>query len=167
MATSTPTPKKTDDNWLGEEGNTLPTGLNVLTILTFIWNGLFGLLSFYTFASASGNYQTMQQNQDKIPDFMKRMMGPHPLETARLATENRFPILIISLIGYFLCFYGALLMRKRKKTGFSLYILGDIVPFSVGIFMGFDIMATVSALVGTAIVLIFVILYAFQLKYMK
>lgn len=167
MTTSTPTPKKTDDNWLGEQGNTLPGGLNVLTILTFIWNGLLGLLAFFTFASAPANYQAMQQNQDKVPDFMKRMMGPHPLETARLAAENRFPLLIISLIGYFLCFYGALLMRKRKKNGFSLYILGDIVPFAAGIFVGFDILATVSALIGTAIVVVFIILYATQLKYMK
>ena len=166
MTTSTPN-KQTGDNWLGEEGNTLPSGLNALTILSFIWNGLFGLVAFYTFASAAGNYQAIQQNQDKIPEFMKRFMGPHPVETARLAMDNRVPILIISLVSYFLCFYGALLMRKRKKTGFSLYILGDIVPFSLGVFMGFDAFTTAGALVGTAIVLLFVILYATQLKYMK
>jgi hypothetical protein len=81
--------------------------------------------------------------------------------------DNRLPILIIGLLGCFLCFYGALEMRKLKKTGFSIYILGDIVPFATGIFIGFDTFATISYGVVLAITILFVILYSSQLKYTK
>ncbi|HET6255212.1 MAG TPA: hypothetical protein VFE32_14120 [Puia sp.] len=172
MATSTPAKQPTDDNWLGEYDNKLPTTLNVLTILTFIYNGLFGFLAIVNFFRAKANYETLAQNPDsidKLPDFAKRFMGPHPLETARLALENRVPILLIALIGYFLCFYGALQMRKLKKVGFSLYVLGDIVPFATYIFIGTDALTGSMAafVVGIGFLAVFIILYATQLKAMK
>jgi hypothetical protein len=75
--------------------------------------------------------------------------------------------LIISLLGAALCFFGALQMRKLKKTGFSFYILGDIVGFATGIFIGFDSLATIVGGFVIAITILFVILYAAQLKYLK
>ena len=81
--------------------------------------------------------------------------------------DNRLPVLIIGLIGTFLCFFGALQMRKLKKMGFSLYILGDIVPFAIGIFVGFDTFATVGYVIFTIIAVLFIILYAVQLKHLK
>ncbi len=58
-------------------------------------------------------------------------------------------------------------MRKLKKTGFSLYILGDIVPFAMGIFIGFDTFATFGWIIALGIIIVFAILYATQLKVMK
>jgi hypothetical protein len=170
MATSTPGNKQTDDNWLGEHGDKLPSTINVLTILTFIANGFGFLWAFVTYARAHANYDTMvkaQENLDKAPDWARKMAGPHPLETAQAMLDNRLPLLIISLIAAALCFFGALQMRKLKKTGFSFYILGDIVGFATGIFIGFDTLATITGGVIIAITLLFVILYATQLKYMK
>jgi hypothetical protein len=170
MAASTPSNKQTDDNWLGEHGDKLPSTINVLTILTFIANGFGFLWAFVTYARAHANYDTMvkaQENLDKAPDWARRMAGPHPLETAQAMLDNRLPILIISLIAAALCFFGALQMRKLKKTGFSFYILGDIVGFATGIFIGFDTLATITGGIIVAITLLFVILYATQLRYMK
>jgi hypothetical protein len=170
MTTSTPTNKSSDDNWLGENATKLPATLNVLTILTFIANGLGFILSLWGFTRAQANYDAtvkMQENLDNAPDWAKRLAGPHPVENARAMLDNRLPVLIIGLIGCFLCFYGAFQMRKLKKTGFSLYILGDIVPFAMGIFVGFESFATLTYGFVFAITILFVILYANQLKYMK
>jgi hypothetical protein len=170
MAPSTPTNQQTDDNWLGEHGDKLPSTLNVLTWLTFIANGLGFIASLWGFTRAQANYESAVKNQetlDRAPEWAKRLAGPHPIETARAMMDNRLPILIIGLLGCFLCFYGALEMRKLKKTGFSIYILGDIVPFATGIFIGFDTFATISYGVVLAITILFVILYSSQLKYMK
>ena len=81
----------------------------------------------------------------------------------------RVPILLIALIGYFLCFYGALQMRKLKKMGFSLYVLGDIVPFATYIFIGTDTLtgSLAAFVVGVGILVVFIILYATQLKALK
>jgi hypothetical protein len=171
MATPpTPNQKPNDDNWLGDYENKLPTTLNVLTILTFIANGFGFGWAFVTFARAHANYDTIvkaQENIDRAPDWVKRISGPHPVETAQAMLDNRLPILIITLLGAALCFFGALQMRKLKKTGFSFYILGDIVGFATGIFIGFDSIATIVGGFVIAITILFVILYAAQLKYLK
>ena len=168
--TTTPPTKTTDDNWLGEQANQLPSALNVLTWLTLIWNGLSFLLSFWGFSRAQANYDLTVKNMDNLdsaPEWARRLAGPHPVETARTMLDNRLPVLIIGLLGTFLCFYGALQMRKLKKMGFSIYILGDIVPFAIGIFVGFDTFASVGYVIFTIIAVLFIILYAVQLKHLK
>ena len=168
--TTTPPTKTKDDNWLGEQANQLPTTLNVLTWLTLIWNGLGFLSAFWTFFRAQTTYDTTVQKIDQLdsaPEWAKRLVGPHPVETARAMLDNRLPVMIISLLGCFLCFYGALQMRKLKKMGFSLYILGDIVPFAIGIFVGFDVFGSFFYIFFLIIIIVFVILYAVQLKYLK
>lgn len=170
MATSTPT-KQSDDNWLGEHGEKkLPAMLNVLTILTFIANGLGFILSFVGFAGAQASYDATVKRQETIdsaPDWARKMAGPHPVETARAMLDNRLPILIIALLSCFLCFFGALQMRKLKKAGFSIYILGDVVYYAIGIFIGFDTFGGFAYIFGILFTVLFVILYATQLKYLK
>jgi hypothetical protein len=170
MAGSNPTVEPNDDNWLGEHGQKLPSTVNVLTILTFIANGLgfiFGLLGYFRAQASYDNAVKAQENLDRSPDWLRKLAGPHPVETARAMLDNRLPVMIISLVGCFLCFYGAMEMRKLKKIGFSLYILGDIVPFAMGIFIGFDVFGTIGYIFGFGITILFAILYATQLKYMK
>src|SRR5579863_8927812 len=168
--TTTPPTKSKDDNWLGEQANQLPATLNVLTWLTLIWNGLGFLLAFWGFSRAQATYDTTVQNQanlESAPEWARRFAGPHPVETARAMLDNRLPVLIIGLIGTFLCFFGALQMRKLKKMGFSLYILGDIVPFAIGIFVGFDVFALFGYMFITVVAVLFIILYAVQLRHLK
>src|SRR5579863_506511 len=170
MSTSTPNAQSTDDNWLGEPERKLPTTLNVLTWLTFIANGLGILSAFWTFFRAQTTYDTTVQNQDKLesaPEWARKLAGPHPVETARAMLDNRLPVMIITLLACFLCFFGALQMRKLKKMGFSLYILGDIVPFAMGIFIGFDQFALFGYMFITVVAVLFIILYAVQLRHLK
>jgi hypothetical protein len=170
MAPSTPTNPPAGDNWLGEHGEKIPGTLNVITWLTFIANSIGFIFALWGYTRAQANFDLTvknQENLDKVPDWARRLAGPHPVETARAMLDNRLPVLIIGLLGCFLCFYGALEMRKLKKMGFSIYILGDIVPFATGIFIGFDTFATVTYGFAIAITILFVILYASQLKYMK
>ena len=158
------------ENWL-EEPRKLPSMLNVLTILTFIGNGLGFISAFYSYFSAATNYDKVVQAQDKMdqmPDFVKNMMGPDPVGNARRMLDNRIPIMLLTLVGCLLCFYGAWQMRKLKKTGFTIYIVGDIVPFiSLFLFIGASTLIGFTGIFSLIITLVFVILYATQLKYLK
>jgi len=59
-------------------------------------------------------------------------------------------------------------MRKLKKPGFTIYIVGDVVPFiSLCLFIGASTLTGFTGLFSIVITLVFVILYATQLKYMK
>ena len=170
MAGTTPTTNQDADNWLGEHGEKLPSTLNVLTWLTFIANGLGFIANFWAYARAQANYDSIVEKMPQLesaPAWARRMAGPHPVETARAALDNRLPILIIGLLACFLCFFGALQMRKLKKTGFSLYVLGDVVTYATGIFIGFDTFASPTYIFGICVTVLFIFLYAAQLKYMK
>ncbi len=126
--------------------------------------------AFVSYARAHATFDAMvknQENLDRAPDWARKFAGPHPLETAQAMLDNRLPILIITLLSTALCFFGAYQMRKLKKTGFSFYILGDVVGYATGIFIGFDTFATFTVGIAIAITILFIILYAAQLKYMK
>lgn len=157
------------ENWLEEPK--LPSGINVLTILTFIGSGLGLIGSVIGYFTAPANYQRAVDTQDKmdqVPSFFKGMMGPHPVETAKLALDNRLPLMLLNVVGTVLCLYAAMQMRKRKKTGFSLYIIGDVIPFiGIALFMNSDSFTGVGFYIGVLITILFIILYAAQLKHMK
>lgn len=148
---------------------TLPTGLNVLTILTFIGCGIGLLGSFWSFTSAEKSYKTMVENQDKMADapaWAKGMMGPGMLEVLRKSMENKIPILLLGVVAMALCLYGALEMRKLKKQGFILWVVGEILPIVTSLlFIGtgaFNHFGLIALLVPV----VFIILYTVQRKYL-
>ncbi|MEO5893387.1 MAG: hypothetical protein ABIQ31_24255 [Ferruginibacter sp.] len=148
----------------------LPSALNALTILTFIGCGL-GLLwslflpVFNKFmlgmmekAKASGSEMSSKQLED-----MEK--GRAVME---LAQANLVPLMVIGLIGIALCIWGAVWMRKRRKDGFWIYTAGEIMP----VIGSFIIMGTAqftgafSVILAVGLPIIFVILYALQLKHL-
>lgn len=59
-------------------------------------------------------------------------------------------------------------MRKLKKRGFFIYILGDLVPMlQLLFFSGLSSLVWIGYAFNIMIALTFIILYATQLKYMK
>ncbi len=151
------------------EKPTLPTSLNVLTILTFIGCGIGLLSSFWSFTSAEKSYKTLLENQDKMaeaPAWAKGMMGPGMLDVLRKSMENKLPILLLGVVAMAVCLYGALEMRKLKKQGFILWLVGEILPIvtalifiGTGVFNGFGLIALL-------IPAVFIILYMVQRKYL-
>lgn len=151
-----------------EEPGKLPGMINVLTILTFIGSGVGLISAFWTFAKARASYEALTSaNLDNLPDWVKRMSGGDPVEAARRALDNRVPILILTLVGCGLCIYGAMEMRKLKKTGFTIYIIGELLPVITAIIFFGNAATGIAAMFGYCIYVIFIILYATQLKYLK
>ncbi len=152
----------------------LPTGLNVLTILTFIGSAIAILGSLYSFATAKTTLDTKdavleQMNSPKMPAFAKAMM-PDPAHFEEMVVksyENRIPLLIIGLVAVALCIAGAMQMRKRKKQGYLLYVIGEILPFlSMIFFVGTFMLTSVGGMVGLGIAVLFIILYTTQKKHL-
>ncbi|HTI11947.1 MAG TPA: hypothetical protein VL832_25410 [Puia sp.] len=149
----------------------LPDMLNVLTILTFIGCGIGCISSVYSYFNAQKSYDDivkLQDNLDSAPEFVKKLAGPKMVEIARNSLENRLPILLLAMVGYVLCLYGAIKMRAWKKEGFPVYVLGEILPVVAGfIFIGagmFNGFAVIGALIFPAA---FIIMYASQRKYLS
>jgi hypothetical protein len=171
MASTTPPAFPHTDRWIAKPKARTPGILNVLTILTLI-NSAFGfIVALYGFALAPLAYRTAIDNQgrfDQLPEFMRYLLGSNHIERARLALENRVPILVISLMTVTLLLFSALQMRKLKKTGFYFYVLGDLVPVvNLIAFVKFSPSVWMLVAFASCISLTFLILYATQLKYMK
>jgi hypothetical protein len=152
----------------------LPSGLNVLTILTFIGCALQLLGSLWGFFNAKKNYEgldklTEQMSSENMPGWVKSMMGDpeNMIKTITRSYENRIPIVLLSLAATALCFYGALQMRKLKKQGFPLYTIGELLPFLTQfLFIGAFALTGFAMYFGTAIALLFILLYFFQRKHL-
>lgn len=154
-----------------EDRKKLPDMLNVLTILTFVGCGIGLIFSLYGFSNAQKSYDDivkLQGNIENAPDIVKKMTGPHMVELAQKSLENRVPILLLALVGYGLCLYGAIQMRKLKKEGFTVYALGEVLPIIGGfIFAGLGMAGGFTLFMSLAFTALFLILYGTQLKHLS
>jgi len=155
---------------LENEPKVLPGTLSVLTILTFIGSGLGVIGAIYGYVKAPDAYQKAVEAQAQVdngPSALKAIVGSHLVENASKSLENRVAILIMTLLSIALCVYGALKMRSLKKEGFAFYAIGEILPLigsffliGAGAFSGFG-------LLGVVIPVVFVVLYASQIKHLS
>ncbi len=152
-----------------EDRSKLPTGLNVLTILSIIGSILAIGGSLWSFFTAKSSYEKTKEmmesgQMDKAPSWAKGMMSPEMLEMQRKMLENKMPIMILGLVAGVLCLYGAMEMRKRKKQGYILWLIGELLPVITSvIFLG------MAALQGFGLLMllfpaIFIILYTVNRK---
>jgi len=156
-------------DWKGEKKK-LPETLNVVSIISLVGCGLGAIFSILGFVGAQSNYDKLLeiQGNENASDFVKKFAGPNAVEMARKSLENRLPILLLSLVACAICLYGVLQMRALKKVGFSIYLIGELLPIPVTfIFLG---MAALSGFTLGALLIIpivFISLYASQVKHLK
>ena len=153
----------------------LSTGLNVLTILTFIGSAIQIVSSIWGYMSAKTTYDSKDKmlsdlNAEGVPDIARKMVGDPDkfIEMVTKTYENRLPILIIGIVAAALCIYGAMQMRKLKKQGFTFYLVGELLPFlSLALFIGAVGFSGIGFIISIVIALVFIVLYAMQTKNMS
>jgi hypothetical protein len=154
------------------ETNKPSSFLNVLTILSII-GSIFSLLqAVFAFFTADKNYQSMKKTMsspelDNAPGFVKGMFNEKTLMMAEKMADNKLPILITGVIGAVICLWGAIEMRKLKKQGYTLWMIGEMLPIvTVSIFIGAAAFSGL-ALIGYLFPLVFIILYTVYRKELK
>lgn len=152
----------------------LPTGLNVLTILTFIGCALQLIGIAFGFMSAQKSYDEKdkvmaQMSSGEMPGFLKGMMPSmdHYEEMLTKNLENKLPIMLLGLVAVALCFYGALQMRKLKKQGYMFYVIGELLPFvTSALFVGMFMFTGIGFAFGVGITALFILLYTVNRKHL-
>lgn len=154
-----------------------PTFLTVLCILSLIGSGGFGLLmQIYNYATFESTYQTKYEQMSTALENMSDagMDSGFMYEF----TEDNLIILEktsqdLGTITGATCFFallsllGILLMFKLKKNGFYLYLVANL--FAILVPLGLiDFDATMfMTMIGGGFTILFIILYAVQLKHME
>lgn len=152
----------------------LPSGLNVLTILTFIGSGIYTIFSLTGFLRANKTFEEKdkviaQMNNVEMPGWIKSFM-PTPEYYEVIVTksyENKIPLLILGLVAIALCVYGAMEMRKLKKQGFLFYLIGQVLPFiSSALFIGIFTVTEFGSIMLLSVSVLFILFYLTQKKHL-
>ncbi len=152
-----------------------PTLLTVVCVIAFIlgaW-GIFSGVKQITQDSAvvlAKAQADMEQARADLGDNAEGMAGrilDSAMEITEKAAANAVPIGIAGIILALISLFGVWQMWNLKKSGFWLYVLaaigGLIVPL---VFLGGSMLALFSVGFGGFVSLIFIILFAVNLKYM-
>ncbi len=152
----------------------VPSGINVLSILTFIGCSIGLIFSVIGFFSAKTNFEKKEDTMEKMysaeaPAFVKAMLPSKENYDAMTTKsyENRIPILLLTVIALALCFVGALQMRKRRKQGYLLYVIGQLLPFlTSAFFIGLFSLSGMVFYFLAFFTLLFLFLYTMQRKHL-
>lgn len=153
-----------------------PVFLTVLCILTFVSCGLtfitavFGILMGGSTDRSMRAMQRLQQRQDDMPEMMDSMMKA----TAKMQDWTQVSN-YLSLGNVLICFLGAMLMWRLKKSGFFIYTFGQILPFislyglysvvqNVPFVGPFMLIAAIASVIFCAA---FIVMYGLNLKHMR
>jgi hypothetical protein len=152
-----------------------PTLLTVICIISFIM-GAWGIVSSLmnmtkdqtaVVAEAQAKMEEAKaQLGDQASGVAGRMMDSG-LELTQRAAEHAVPIGVAGIILSMLSLFGVWRMWNLQKSGFWMYVLASILGLVVPLyFLGTSLLAIASIGFIGFFTLIFIILYAVNLKYM-
>jgi len=157
-----------------------PSFLTWLCILTFIGSGWAIISSIYTYTSAykyakmldappEMKKDTVQLNSPKVKSQNEGM--PEKIKTSFskiLQKDNLRKLALGNLVASLFTLCGAIFMWNLRKTGFYLYIFGVIISLIIPFFIfGNDLIAVGATSFNNFFGLIFIALYALNLKSMR
>jgi len=154
---------------LEAESSKLPSGINILTILTFIGCGIAVIFTAFLPMLYRFSMEFMDKAAANEDISAKDLADIEQQQSAiEMAQANIVPIMIISFIGVFLCIVGAIWMRRLKRDGYWLYVTGELLPLVGGlIILGTSQYTNVTSIVlGVGIPLLFICLYTMQRKFL-
>lgn len=147
------------------EPSSVPQGINVLTILSFIGSGFQIISGFFSYWIIPFSVQSVNETRalEKTRE-MKPFSGflKWSVDATLRQYELRMPVLLVTIATALICIWGALQMRKRKKAGFAIYTAGEI---ALPLFTALAIDAW-SSIFGFIIAVVFILLFWFQRKHL-
>lgn len=149
---------------MGEQSPKRPVFLTVICIITWVGCALaiIGAITGYFTSKAS----CLQMEQ--VSDMYNGGLMGDMMESAKTACENAGINMTIGLIGGLLCLGGSIMMWNLKKAGFYIYTVGEITPAITGFFFaGSGAFGAATAIITLIIAIVWVVLYAVNLKHMR
>jgi len=143
--------------------------LNVLTILTIIGCCISYLGAFWGFYTTSpAQYEKRHNDLEQAVEKAGGALGKFSEESLRMfekSRDYRMILLLSAIVFTTFCLIGALQMRKLKKSGYPIYVIGELAPFVVSaVLIGFSFAGGIALIFSMVFAILFVILYSVQRK---
>lgn len=153
-----------------------PTFLTVLCIITFVVSGLMLLSTIWSFITYDPENQEYMIEESLIA--MEQMVnesggvfGDDFIENYKTTLyeqiEYATPLNLISLFSVLLSLMGAILMYRMKRIGFHIYVASKLVGMAPLFMLTLNQILGIGYGVMGVLTLVFVILYAVNLKHLK
>lgn len=152
-----------------------PTFLTVLCILSFI-GGALGIFNGITTLMAPPVDQAMNELQAEMDKASAELgdqsamvsgMMDGAVEIARKTAENAMPLGLAAIILSAVSVFGVWKMWNLQKQGFTIYTAATIIGLLFPLFfLGFNFMSIMALGMGGFFGVLFIILYALNLKHM-
>ncbi|GAB7088236.1 hypothetical protein [Marinifilum fragile] len=149
-----------------------PGLLTVLCILTFIGSG-FGVINnlMGMIMSPIKNFlgpEFFEMALEEVQEEPARQFLERALEIGQKAIEHIFEISLTQFLLYAVSLTGAILMFQLKKAGFYVYAIAQVLLLFVpAIFIGFNLFVNIGILFSSVFTILFIALYAINLKKMN
>ena len=149
-----------------------PILLTVLCVLTFIGSGLgvFGNLMAMFAAPFMDLFQPsmLDEAYNQLGNNPGDMFAKEALDMALVVIDNFLAITLSKFIFYALSIVGAIMMFQMKKIGFYLYIAAQVGFLFIGpVFLGWNLFVSMALLFSGFFSVLFIALYAINLKHMS
>lgn len=159
-----------------QNGPVRPTFLLVICILTFIgsgWSVLSNLFSIFTSGMMDSSLQMEQYSNmmgniegSASSSFLTGFLNSS-MEVLQATAAHAREIAVMQLVLSVISLLGAIMMFQLRRFGFFLYTAAQILAlFVLPYFAGFSTLVVIGMLWSAFISLIFIILYAVNLRYM-
>lgn len=146
----------------------LPQMLNVVTILTFIGSGLAILMSSYRLITKTKQIDSLNDTIVLLEKSdSQNFLMDSALQGIKLNIEHFTLLNSVSILAGIICIIGAILIRKLKKNGYYIYILGCILEIAIPAIMIGGVILGGMLLFGSIFSILFIILYGVNLKHLK
>jgi len=152
-----------------------PTFLTILCILSFL-AGIWGIYGGIQSSFTDKPQRDLEEARTEMENAMDQMgeasgMVANMMESAMVlaekTAENAQDLGYVAIATSLLSLIGVWLMWNLRRMGFGIYVvaslLGLLVPFA---FLGFSTVALIGLGFGAFITILFIILYAVNLKHM-
>lgn len=166
------------ENPFEEKTTQRPTLLIVLCILTFVgsgWSILSGLFSLFTAGLMDSGGVYMNQYSSMVGEMENQGMSSFltgfmesSMDVLQVKALHAKEIASLQLVLGLISLIGAILMFQLRRVGFFLYAAAQVVElFILPYFAGFALVVLAGMFFSSIFTILFIVLYALNLKYMN
>jgi hypothetical protein len=154
-----------------DEQRTRPSLLTVLCILSFIWAGISIIAGMIGYGAmkmmASGKIADMMAQTGDTSAMAKFEEAQAKVQQSGLSMDQLASASLGGVALAIVALIGVIMMWKLRRTGFFIYLAAQVIAFALPLMMGGKLDMSWMAMIGAGLSLLFIILYAVNLKYMR